>query len=245
MATRRPKVPRAQIDGAASLRPRAGASAGPSTYDDGATTGAQGPATDARPNDEPTALRSQSAATGARAATTSGKSRLASATDAARGSAGASWAKIRGTGRSPQPAESTTEDPRPVPATAFSGRLLALAVVLVAITILLAPTVRTYLAQRAEIASLQADIAAKEKQKTALQKDLSRWDDPNYVKAQARDRVNMVMPGDTGYWVYGDENTPAKPDTAAGAGSAATSANPSALPWVDGLWQSIARSATE
>ena len=57
-----------------------------------------------------------------------------------------------------------------MPAKAFSGRLLALGVVMIAITILLAPTVKIFLDKRAEIAALQADIAAKQ----TKQEDLKR-----------------------------------------------------------------------
>ncbi len=135
---------------------------------------------------------------------------------------------------------------RPIPAKAFSGRLLALAVVLLTITLLLAPSVRTFLQQRSEITALQQDIEAKKQQQTGLLTELSRWDDPAYVKQQARDRVNMMMPGETGYWVYGGGGTSAAPQDSGNPGTTAGSgANPGNLPWVDGLWLSIKRSATE
>ena len=130
----------------------------------------------------------------------------------------------------------------PVPAKAFSGRLLALGVVMIAITILLAPTVKIFLDKRAEIAALQADIAAKQTKQEDLKRQVSRWQDPNYVKQQARDRINMVMPGETGYWVFGSDLPAAQSGGAAGAASAQDPAN---LPWVDALWESIRRSATD
>ncbi|SKB79369.1 Cell division protein FtsB [Arthrobacter sp. 49Tsu3.1M3] len=130
----------------------------------------------------------------------------------------------------------------PVPAKAFSGRLLALGVVMIAITILLAPTVKIFLDKRAEIAALQADIAAKQTKQEDLKRQVSRWQDPNYVKQQARDRINMVMPGETGYWVFGSDLPAAQSGSAAGAASAQDPAN---LPWVDALWESIRRSATD
>ena len=130
----------------------------------------------------------------------------------------------------------------PVPAKAFSGRLLALGVVMIAITILLAPTVKIFLDKRAEIAALQADIAAKQTKQEDLRRQVSRWQDPNYVKQQARDRINMVMPGETGYWVFGSDLPAAQSGGAAGAASAQDPAN---LPWVDALWESIRRSATD
>ena len=131
---------------------------------------------------------------------------------------------------------------RPVPAKAFSGRMLALAVVMIAITIMLAPTVKIWLEKKAEISSLEADIAGKQAEQASLQKQITRWQDPNYVKQQARDRINMVMPGEAGYWVFGGD-VPA--GTPGGSTSSGASGSPSNLPWVDGLWESIRRSATD
>jgi hypothetical protein len=45
--------------------------------------------------------------------------------------------------------------------------MLALAVVMIAITIMLAPTVKIFFDKRAEIAALNADIAAREAEPTA------------------------------------------------------------------------------
>lgn len=130
----------------------------------------------------------------------------------------------------------------PVPAKAFSGRMLALAVVMVAITIMLAPTVKIFIDKRAEIAALEADIAAKQSAQDDLKRQVSRWQDPNYVKQQARDRINMVMPGETGYWVFGSD-LPA--GAAASDPGAAAVQDPANVPWVDSLWESIRRSATD
>ena len=133
------------------------------------------------------------------------------------------------------------EDQQPVPAKAFSGRMLALAVVMIAITIMLAPTVKIFFDKKAEIDALNADIAARQAQGDTLRQQVSRWQDPNYVKQQARDRINMVMPGETGYWVFGSD-LPAG-ETSSQAGAAAQ--DPADLPWVDSLWESITRAATD
>lgn len=138
--------------------------------------------------------------------------------------------------------EPTAENLDPVPAKAFSGRMLALFVVMIAITIMLAPTVKIFFEKRAEIAALQADISDKQAQQNELRRQVSRWQDPNYVKQQARDRINMVMPGETGYWVFGSDLPAGSSSGAAGAGSAQ---DPAELPWVDSLWDSIRRSATD
>ncbi|MEC5190305.1 MULTISPECIES: septum formation initiator family protein [unclassified Arthrobacter] len=136
----------------------------------------------------------------------------------------------------------TGEHLNPVPAKAFSGRMLALFVVMIAITIMLAPTVKIYFEKRAEIAALEADISAKQSQQAELKRQVSRWQDPNYVKQQARDRINMVMPGETGYWVFGSDLPAGTPSGAAATGS---QPDPADLPWVDSLWDSIRRSATD
>ena len=83
--------------------------------------------------------------------------------------------------------------------------MLALAVVMIAITIMLAPTVKIFFDKKAEIDALNADIAARQAEGDTLRQQVSRWQDPNYVKQQARDRINMVMPGETGYWVFGSD----------------------------------------
>ncbi|WP_077490328.1 FtsB family cell division protein [Sinomonas mesophila] len=143
------------------------------------------------------------------------------------------------TAAAPPSSSDAAHDAGPVPARAFSGRMLALAVVLVAITVMLAPTVRVFLNQRAEISALEADIASKRAEQEGLRQEISRWEDPNYVKQQARDRINMVMPGETSYWVFGDAGSPS-----------AASSGPSAQgdqdqPWLAGVWDSLRRAATD
>ena len=133
------------------------------------------------------------------------------------------------------------DDGHPVPAKAFSGRMLALAVVMIAITIMLAPTVKIFFDKKAEIDALNADIAASQAKQDSLRQQVSRWQDPNYVKQQARDRINMVMPGETGYWVFGSD----LPAGSSSSQSGAAAQDPADLPWVDSLWESIRRAATD
>ena len=142
-------------------------------------------------------------------------------------------------GQKPRPqAKETPADAVPVPAKAFSGRLLALAVVLVSITVLLAPSVRIFIEQRAELSALQADIAAKKDSNEQLTKELARWDDPAYIKQQARDRIFYVMPGEKRYMVTGAEGLRE-------SNKHASATAPEDLPWVDALWNSVTRAATD
>ena len=135
------------------------------------------------------------------------------------------------------PEAETPDELRPVPAKAFSGRLLVLAMVMVAITVLLAPSVRTYLQQRSDIAGIQAVIAEAEAKQAELEVQLGRWEDPAYIKQQARDRIFLVMPGEKRYLVKGENGVEQAEELAA-------EEEPEDLQWVDSLWDSVKKSAT-
>lgn len=225
MATRRPKVPKVaparSAQEASEVADVIRADFGP-----GKDTKAGGPAGAQPGSGQPGRAQAASAAAGRR----NQASRKGS-------SATSGTAQRAGTGAADEP----VDDQQPVPAKAFSGRMLALAVVMIAITIMLAPTVKIFFDKKAEIDALNADIAARQAEGDTLRQQVSRWQDPNYVKQQARDRINMVMPGETGYWVFGSD-LPAG-ETSSQAGAAAQ--DPADLPWVDALWESITRAATD
>ncbi|MDN5824978.1 MAG: septum formation initiator family protein [Micrococcaceae bacterium] len=141
--------------------------------------------------------------------------------------------------REPEATQAPTEAGAPVPARAFSGRLLTLAVILAVVTVLLLPSVGTYMDQRAEVAEVQASIAEKQQEQAELTSQIARWDDPAYVKAQARNRINLVMPGEKKYMVVGATGD----DSAAGPQSVGDVRTD--LPWVDSLWDTVVRSATD
>jgi cell division protein FtsB len=272
MATRRPNVPRATPAAAqpADAGPGAandggeviqadfgGSRGGTATPATSASSGASAapsrtappaagkPAAKGQAAKEPSATGPASKGSGPKSPAAKGSGPSGSGAPARRNrlpAVGARLAPGKAGGKAPRRAGGSDETLDPVPAKAFSGRLLALGVVMIAITILLAPTVKIFLDKRAEIAALQADIAAKQTQQEDLKRQVSRWQDPNYVKQQARDRINMVMPGETGYWVFGSELPAA---TASSPTTAVSAQNPANLPWVDALWESIRRSATD
>lgn len=231
MATRRPKVPKAASRHEATTDPATEA-AGVIRADFG---GSSGTGKDGTGNNGTT-----KGGTNGKAgpAATTGTAAPATRLPAAKGP----WSGNSGqaAGKTPNP-DTAQENAQPVPAKAFSGRMLALAVVMIAITIMLAPTVKIFFDKRAELDALSADIAARQAEQDGLRQQLSRWQDPNYVKQQARDRINMVMPGESGYWVFGSE-----PPAGTSSSQTATAAqDPADLPWVDSLWESIRRAATD
>lgn len=223
MATRRPKVPSAQFSaGAKKAAAEPGTTPDPAPGDHAASPGARRPAT----GRDGAARAPRKAVTNPHGRTDHGGPRRSPA---------------EGVIRSADAANT------PVPARSFNGRLLVLGLAMAAVTVALAPNIHTYMDQRAEISALKQDIAAQTAQQASAQSELARWDDPAYVKQQARDRVSMLMPGETGYWVYG-----APAAAADGAGAAANSASGESAekattvttePWVDSLWQAVEKSA--
>ncbi|MFV2144730.1 MULTISPECIES: FtsB family cell division protein [Isoptericola] len=120
-------------------------------------------------------------------------------------------------------------------------RLLVLSVVVLLAFVLLLPTVRGAVQQRAEIDRLQAELSAHESERARLENELGRWDDRSYVVEQARTRLNYVMPGDT-VWRVVDADEVADGGTPAGDEAPtepARPAGPTGAPWYQAMWESV------
>jgi len=90
----------------------------------------------------------------------------------------------------------------------LTGRAISLAVVLLVLVISYASSLRIYVAQSQEIAATKAEIAQRSQRIAELQAEQARWDDPAYVKIQARDRLGWVVPGEVGYVVVDQAGKP-------------------------------------
>lgn len=141
----------------------------------------------------------------------------------------------------PSPGPSRPAALEPVPARNFSGRSVALLVVLFVAAVLLAPTLRVFLDQQAELRAVQEDIAAQQEEQRHLSAEIARWDDPAYIQQQARDRFNLVMPGEKAYMVIGGDEAAEDPVPAPASPS---EVNPD-MPWADALWDSVVRAGTD
>ncbi|BDO41383.1 hypothetical protein CELD12_08730 [Cellulomonas sp. NTE-D12] len=117
---------------------------------------------------------------------------------------------------------------------------MVLGLVLLLAFVLVYPTLHSYLEQQTQLAQLRAQVAAAQQHNSDLQADLKRWDDPAYVKAQARERLNFVMPGETAFRVVDPQTVPDTapnaPKTGASDGSGAVG---STQPWYLDVWQSV------
>ncbi len=107
---------------------------------------------------------------------------------------------------------------------------------LVVLTLLLAPYLKPWLEQRAQVAATRAEVASLRGQVADLQREQARWDDPQFVKAQARGRLNFVMPGETGYVVLDDRPVTSRPVDAARRAAQVPAA---VRPWYGDLWASV------
>jgi cell division protein FtsB len=58
---------------------------------------------------------------------------------------------------------------------------------------------RQYLVQRAEINRLSRQVHEQQRRVVQLEAERQRWDDPAYIKAQARKRLHFCMPDETCY----------------------------------------------
>lgn len=125
-----------------------------------------------------------------------------------------------------------------------SQTLLVRSVVL-AVTILLAvmaigPTARAYLQQRAELEQLQAEVEAIQNQNADLEAELARWSDPNFVAAQARERLGYVRPGETPYRVVDPEVVSERaPEVDAELGPTGLVGSADDSVWYEVVWSSI------
>ena len=86
----------------------------------------------------------------------------------------------------------------------LSGFSILVLLIIVVFVVVLAPGLRIYLEQRQQIADLQADVASQQANLGTLQDERARWDDPAYIRSQARDRLFYVMPGEYSYLVLDD-----------------------------------------
>jgi cell division protein FtsB len=86
----------------------------------------------------------------------------------------------------------------------FSGFSIMVLSLLVLFIVVLAPGLRIYLEQRQQLADLRAAVAAQEEEIDTLRDERARYNDPAYLKAEIRDRLFYVMPGETSYLVMDD-----------------------------------------
>lgn len=85
-------------------------------------------------------------------------------------------------------------------------RFLGVTTVLFGVIVLIGSPLQKYFAQRAQINALKIQVAANESALIEARKELELWNDPNYIKSQARTRLHFVLPGERQYILANDVN---------------------------------------
>lgn len=125
----------------------------------------------------------------------------------------------------------------PRPRSRLTGRAAVLVLVLAVLTVSYASSMRAYLQQRAHINDLKQAIAQHQADIDALEAEKARWDDPAYVRTQARERLGYVMPGEKSYIVLGEDGKPLEP--ASELQDPATVISTTPTPWWSDGWASV------
>jgi cell division protein FtsB len=115
-----------------------------------------------------------------------------------------------------------------------NGRALALATVLFLMALTIAPPIKHYFTQRAQISALKSQVESNNAALEQARRDLLLWRDPEYIKSQARERLHFVLPGERQYIVT-DSNGQYTQET----GTTVANKIPDGQPWYARMIASI------
>lgn len=144
------------------------------------------------------------------------------------------------TARTGASAPRRAEEEQPAQPRQITVRGLVLFVVVLMAFIVLAPTLRAYVNQQEEHRQLAAQISDTKDHNEQLRQEIERWDSEAYIKAEARERLGFVLPGQTPYRVVdpqvitGEEAPIARSNNEQGPVEVAPSG-----PWYLTVWDSV------
>ncbi len=119
----------------------------------------------------------------------------------------------------------------------FTGRAMVLVLVVSVLTISYASSLKAYFQQHSQIQQLRGQIASSESDINRLESEKARWNDPAYVREQARARFGYLMPGQTSYVVVGEDGKPLAAQSTLSDPRTNTSVTPTA--WWTTEWRSV------
>lgn len=106
-----------------------------------------------------------------------------------------------------------------------------LALVVCALVVALAYPTRQYIAQQSKIAEQREQAEQAGKRVEQLREEKARWQDPEHVRAEAREHLHFVLPGETGYTIV-------DPDSGMDV-QRSSSRTGAGRPWHENLWDGI------
>ncbi|WP_328386436.1 septum formation initiator family protein [Streptomyces sp. NBC_00400] len=118
---------------------------------------------------------------------------------------------------------------RPPRRNRLTGRAALLALVMCSLVVALAYPIRQYVSQRSDIADQRRKAQDAGAALDRLREQKARWQDPDYVRQQARRHLHYLMPGETGYIVQ----------DGSAAGLAPKGPQAAQRPWYENLWDTV------
>ena len=126
--------------------------------------------------------------------------------------------------------------------------------VLVIGAVALSKPISIWFQQVQDLAAVQAQVQQAKDDLASMKVERKRWDDPVYIRSQARDRLYYVLPGEISYLVT-DAKSIDTNDLSGSVGAALTKQRNSSQistsilrvkkNWVDSMVQSVVRAGTE
>jgi len=136
----------------------------------------------------------------------------------------------------------------------LDARTITMAVILVVAIVSIAPQMQVLITQQQAIADMRAQVEQAKQDVKDMTVERKRWEDPVYIRAQARDRLYYVMPGEVSYLVM-DAKGVDQSDTSGTVGAMIAARNNNAQisssvhttnnNWVDALVETVVRSGIE
>lgn len=117
----------------------------------------------------------------------------------------------------------------------YSAKFLIFTTFLLASLLIIAPPLTRYIEQSHEVAQAAAQLEEVRAHREDLQQQLNLWQDENYIRSQARERLGYVMPGETLYSV----KLPGESENRQQHVQEANRTRLAATPWFVTLWESM------
>ncbi|UQA95023.1 FtsB family cell division protein [Streptomyces halobius] len=118
---------------------------------------------------------------------------------------------------------------RPARRNRLTGRAALLALVMCSLVVALAYPIRQYISQRSDISDQRRKAQEAARELDRLRDEKARWQDPAYVRQQARQHLHYVVPGETGYIAQ----------DGSGSGTVRKGPKPAPRAWYENLWEDV------
>lgn len=131
--------------------------------------------------------------------------------------------------------------------------LLVIGLILLA-SFTLAGNAKTWFLQQQRLMDFQSQVNAAKQDVADMQVERERWDDPVYVRSQARDRLYYVMPGEVSYLVMDADGIDTSDTSGTVGAQMAEARNTSEITkqiretknnWVDSLLYTVVHAGTD